>query len=64
MPNEIVPLVGELGRCAEDMQRLLDALNLRYHEDYRVRDAAVSLHGRLSQIKLQALNQKLKAAGR
>lgn len=44
---EVNPLMTDMKQCAQDMQRLLDALELCHHKDYRVSEAATTLHNRL-----------------
>ncbi|MDV6376334.1 hypothetical protein [Deinococcus arenicola] len=61
---ELDPLITDMKQCAQDMQRLLDALELCHHEDYRVSEAATTLHNRLSRFTLQIRDRELKAIGR
>lgn len=57
------PLMTDMKQCAQDMQRLLDALELCHHEDDRVSEAATTLHNRLSRFTLRILDRELRATG-
>lgn len=54
----------EMSGCVQDMQRLIDALDLRHDKREGVRSAAESLHDRLSRVSLHLLDERLRRAGR